>query len=161
MKAAQRCRLTGCDELLSMRVIGLPTPGAQILSKRLLLHMLKTWGQLGIPVGTAQQAINRIAGADFLLTGSLHGAILAQAYGVPWAAYDDGYVDVPEKWYDWADYLGIQIRFVSTLAEGAQWWLTEGRNGAIRELAPLLSAFPYPISSEVRYQCNQTLSSHP
>lgn len=161
MKAAQRCRLTGCDELLSMRVIGLPTPGAQILSKRLLLHMLKTWGQLGIPVGTAQQAINRIAGADFLLTGSLHGAILAQAYGVPWAAYDDGYVDVPEKWYDWADYLGIQIRFVSTLAEGAQWWLTEGRNGAIRELAPLLSAFPYPISSEIRQQWNQALSSHP
>jgi len=158
--AIQRCKLTGCDELLSIRVIGTPSPGLRILPRG-LPEMVRAWVQLGIPVRTAWQAIHRIAGAAFVLTGSLHGAILAQAYGVPWAAFDDGYVDVPEKWYDWADYLGVQIRFVSTLAEGAQWWQTEGRNGAIRDLAPLLSAFPYPISSEIRQQCNQARSSHP
>lgn len=158
--AAQRCRLTGCDELLPMRVLGAPVPGQRI-SPRRLPGMMKARVQLGIPVRTAWQAIQRIAGADFVLTGSLHGAILAQAYGVPWAAFDDGYVDVPEKWYDWADYLGIRIEFVSTLAEGAQWWQITGRNGAIRDLAPLLSAFPYPISGEIRQQCNQARSSHP
>lgn len=158
--AAHRCRLTGCDELLSMRVLGAPVPG-QRMSPRRLPGMMKARAQLGIPVCTAWQTIRRIAGADFVLTGSLHGAILAQAYGVPWASYDDGYVDVPEKWHDWADYLGIQIRFVSTLAAGEQWWQSEGRRGAIRDLAPLLAAFPYPISSEVRQRCNQTLFSHP
>jgi hypothetical protein len=158
--AAQRCRLTGCDELLSMRVLGAPVPG-QRMSPRRLPGMVKARVQLGIPVHTAWQAIQRIAGADFVLTGSLHGAILAQAYGVPWASYDDGYVDVPEKWHDWADYLGIQMRFVSTLAEGEQWWQTEGRNGAIRDLAPLLSAFPYPIDSAICQQPNLALSSYP
>jgi hypothetical protein len=160
ISALQRCHLTGCDELLSIRVIGTSIPGLRLLPRQ-LAGIVRAWVQLGIPVRTVWQTIHRIAGAAFVLTGSLHGAILAQAYGVPWAAFDDGYVDVPEKWYDWADYLGIQIRFVSTLAEGAQWWQTEGRNGAIRDLAPLLSAFPYPISSEVRRLCNQALSSHP
>lgn len=160
VSARQRCDLTGCDELLSIRVIGTSMPGLRVLLRQ-LPGMVRAWVQRGIPMRTPWQAIHRIAGAAFVLTGSLHGAILAQAYGVPWAAYDDGYVDVPEKWYDWADYLGIQIRFVSTLAEGAQWWQTEGRNGAIRDLAPLLAAFPYPISSELRQQCNQARSSHP
>ena len=160
MKAAQRRRLTGCDELLSVRVIGTPVPGLRISPKR-LPGMVRAWARLGIPIRTAWQAINRIAGADFVLTGSLHGAILAQAYDVPWAAYDDGYVDVPEKWYDWADYLGVQIEFVSTLAEGEKWWQAEGCNGAIRDLAPLLSAFPYPISSEIRQRCNRPTASHP
>lgn len=149
ISAVQRCKLTGCDELLSIRVIGTPIPGRRI-SPRRLPQMMRAWVQLGIPIRTAWPAIHRIAGAAFVLSGSLHGAILAQAYGVPWAAFDDGYVDVPAKWHDWADYLGIQIRFVSTLAEGEQWWQTEGCHGALRDLAPLLSAFPYPINSEMR-----------
>jgi hypothetical protein len=142
MLARQRCRLTGCDEFLSVRIIGTPVTGRRI-SPRHLPGMIASWIRLGIPVHTAWQAIHRIAGADFVLTGSLHGAILAQAYGVPWAAYDDGYIDVPEKWYDWADYLGIRIAFVSDLKNGLEWWNTEGRRGTIRDLTPLQEAFPY------------------
>ena len=142
MHAAQRCRLTGCDELLSIRVIGAPVPGRRI-SPRRLPGVIKPFIRFGIPIHTAQQTIRHIAGAGFVLTGSLHGAILAQAYGVPWAAYDDGYVDVPEKWYDWADYLGIRIAFVSDLKMGMNWWRLEGRWGEIGDLAPLAAAFPY------------------
>ena len=160
MTAAQRYRFTGCDALVPSRVIGKPVPSARP-SPRGIWAMAKARLGLGVPIVTGRQAINAIAGADFVLTGSLHGAILAQAYGVPWASYDDGYVDVPVKWYDWADYLGIQIRFVSTLAEGEQWWQTEGRRGAIRDLTPLLSAFPYPINSAICQQPNRALSSYP
>jgi hypothetical protein len=85
----------------------------------------------------------------FVLTGSLHGAILAQAYGVPWAAYDDGYVDVPEKWYDWADYLRIRIAFVSDLRTGLDWWRATGHCGQLRDTAPLLAAFPYRGSGRI------------
>lgn len=92
--------------------------------------------------------MERIAGADFVLSGSLHGAILAQAYGVPWAAYDDGYIDTPAKWLDWTAYLGIQIDFVTTLTEGQIWWRSQGHHGVIRDLSPLLDAFPYPINSD-------------
>lgn len=147
MPTKQRCSLTGCDEVLPMRVIGTPIPGGRISPKR-LLGMMSAWVRIGMPICTAWQVIHRIAGADFVLTGSLHGAILAQAYGVPWAAYDDGYVDVPEKWYDWADYLGIRIAFVPDLKKGMEWWKMEGRCGTIRDLTPLQEAFPYRKESK-------------
>lgn len=142
MLARQRCRLTGCDEFLSVRIMGAPVTARRI-SLRHLRRMLAAWVRLGIPVHTAWQAIYRIAGADFVLTGSLHGAIIAQAYDVPWAAYDDGYVDVPEKWCDWADYLRIHIAFVSDLKNGLEWWNAEGRRGKIRDLNSLQEALPY------------------
>jgi hypothetical protein len=153
-------RLTGCGEVVSPEVIqmqGIGLPGwprkALSLGKALML--------LGLRPHTTWGAVKRIAGATFVLTGSLHGAILAQAYGVPWAAYDDGYIDAPAKWLDWAAFLGIQIEFVSTLADGEKWWQTEGCNGAIRDLSPLLSAFPYPVSGEIHQRCNRPLSLHP
>lgn len=149
MPARRRCFLTGCNEFLSMRVIGVPTPGRRI-SPRRLPGMVSAWARLGTPIRSAWQTINRIAGADFVLTGSLHGAILAQAYGVPWAAYDDGYVDVPEKWCDWADYLGVHITFASDLKAGMNWWQREGRRGQLRDMGLLLAAFPYRgISQDV------------
>jgi hypothetical protein len=87
--------------------------------------------------------VHRIAGASFVLTGSLHGAIIAQAYGVPWAAFDDGCIDTPVKWRDWAEYLGISMAFTPTLEAGRHWWTQEGRRGRIRDLVPLLASFPY------------------
>lgn len=143
MPARQRCSLTGCDAMLPMRVIGAPAPGARISAKG-LPRMIGAWVHHGIPIQTAWQTIRQIAGARFILTGSLHGAILAQAYGVPWAAYIDGYVDVPEKWQDWAAYLGIDLEFVTNLADGRRWWTKYGQAGKVGDLAPLLAAFPYP-----------------
>jgi hypothetical protein len=143
MPAKQRCSLTGCDEVLPMRVIGAPAPGRRI-SPRRLPGLVCAWVRLGLPIRSAWPAIHRIAGADFVLTGSLHGAILAQAYDVPWAAYDDGYIDAPPKWLDWAAYLGIRLEFVTNLAAGQGWWLGEGRRGKVRDLDSLLQAFPYP-----------------
>jgi hypothetical protein len=94
----------------------------------------------------AFSAVRLIAGAEFVLTGSLHGAVLAQSYNVPWAAYNDGgFVDAPPKWYDWAAYLGVDIKFANNLEEGRRWWEEKGKYGRIRSLRPLLNAFPYPI----------------
>lgn len=118
------------------------------MSPRRLPGVMKAWVRLGIPVRTAWQVIHRIAGAGFVLTGSLHGAILAQAYGVPWAAYDDGYVDVPEKWSDWAEYLGVRIVFATDFKTGMDWWKMEGHHGTIRNLTALREAFPYPQESK-------------
>lgn len=142
MSNARRRRLTGCDELLSVRVLGMPVPGLP-LSPRRMVGLVIYWARLKCPLRTARNAIDRIAGAGFVLTGSLHGAILAQVYDVPWAAYDDGYVDVPEKWYDWGAYLGIDVAFVGDVKAGMEWWRTAGRHGRIRDTRPLLAAFPY------------------
>jgi hypothetical protein len=99
-------------------------------------------------VHTVWGLVDQIAGASFILAGSLHAAILAQAYGVPWAAYFDGYVDAPPKWLDWGDYLGIKINFVRDLEEGREWWAEVGRHGRVRDLVPLVKAFPYLKASK-------------
>lgn len=140
--ARVRCRLTGCDEMVATQVFQRQGIG-QLGWKRQVLVLSKLWLYQRVCLYTTWGAVERIAGASFVLTGSLHGAILAQAYGVPWAAYDDGYIDVPSKWADWAAYLGIQLQFVTTLAAGQQWWQCEGQRGVVRDLNQLLEAFPY------------------
>ena len=62
--------------------------------------------------------IDAIAGADFVLAGALHGAIIACAYGVPFAYFDSGHVDPPFKWRDFAALLGIPPSFVTEVASG-------------------------------------------
>jgi hypothetical protein len=98
------------------------------------------------------ELVDLIAGASFVLTGSLHAAILAQVYGVPWAVFDDGYIDFPPKWEDWCAYLGIRPSYVKSLAEGRQWWNDVGVLGQIRGLRRLLASFPYlDASPNARY----------
>lgn len=153
---AQRRRQSGCQKMLSTMVLqpqGFSNPGWS----RQLLGLVRTWLKWGVQPHTVWFAVECIAGAGFVLTGSLHGAILAQAYGVPWAAYDDGYVDAPEKWHDWAAYLGIEINFAPTLDAGRRWWEQTGRYGRIRSLRPLLKAFPYPIQSPAAQQLVEEL----
>ena len=142
--ARARCRATGCDEALStlvLRPAGEGPPRARAVATLAGLYLRR-----GLRVRTLWQAVDRIAGADFVLTGSLHGAILAQAYGVPWAGYTDGAVDAPAKWTDWGAYLGIDLEMVGTLAEGRAWWERSGRFGQVRDLGLLRAAFPSPGS---------------
>lgn len=143
MSARQRCRMTGCNEFLSTRVIGSLTKFNR-RSVRPLLQSIQKWSTLGIQTTSLTHAIKRIAGAHFVLSGSLHAAIVAQAYGVPWAAYDGGYVNAPAKWQDWAAYLGVKLAFAQNLTEGHQWWEQYGHQGHLRSMTPLLRAFPYP-----------------
>jgi len=146
MSAAQRCRLTGCHEVLSAQVIGKPVAGGRVAPTG-LRELRRAYVGCGIPLRTTRQTIHAIAGAQFVLTGSLHGAIVAQAYGVPWALYSDGYVDVPAKWEDWAAYLGITLEVVTDLRSGQRWWQRSGRRARLRDRQSLLAAFPYPLAA--------------
>jgi hypothetical protein len=148
LSAAERCRRTGCDMLIPTQVRFDDRP---YVRRKLRGRVETLYGQTVLAIGcpTLMEAVSQIAGASFVLTGSLHGAILAQAFGVPWAAYYDGYVDTLPKWYDWAAYLGVELDFVRDRAEGEKWWAKYGRHATIRDLRPLLEAFPHPIQSEV------------
>jgi len=139
LSASERRARTGCDEVLSPMVRS-PFRGRVRALPGLLWRRVRH----GLKVHDLDGALALLAGAEFVLTGSLHGAILAQAFGVPWACYHDGYLDAPGKWADWAAYLGIELQMVGSLAEGRQWWRDYGRLGRVRDLAPLLAAFPYP-----------------
>lgn len=56
--------------------------------------------------------LENVAGADFLLTEAMHGAILADAYRTPWVALSICDV-LPFKWQDWCASLGLKYRPVA------------------------------------------------
>ena len=62
--------------------------------------------------------LDRIASAEFVLTASFHGAIIACAYRRPFAFWDNGHIDAPFKWWDFASSVGMPATFARTLAEG-------------------------------------------
>ena len=91
-----------------------------------------------------------IANAKFILTGSLHGAVVAHAYGVPWAfCLPHGDVtNLPFKWYDWYAYLGLVFSrndIVKNIEEGNRWWAENKSRMLYRSLTPLIKCFPYPV----------------
>lgn len=59
------------------------------------------------PRGDAHDVIRRIAAADRVIAESMHGAIVADAFRVPWVAVVTGR-DTPFKWHDWAGALGLR-----------------------------------------------------
>lgn len=90
--------------------------------------------------------LEMIARAKFILSGALHGAIIACAYGVPFSYYDSGYVDVPFKWDDFSASVGIPCLFAKTIADGQEIY-----NEALKAayvplpLTPLLSVAPFTV----------------
>jgi succinoglycan biosynthesis protein ExoV len=53
------------------------------------------------PRGTPQDVIRQIAESDLVLTESLHGAILADTYDIPWIPFATSRNFGTSKWVDW------------------------------------------------------------
>jgi hypothetical protein len=65
-----------------------------------------------------EQFIDALHSAQFILSSSLHGAIVAAAYGRPFAYWDSGNIDIPAKWRDFSESANIPAVFVKNVAEG-------------------------------------------
>jgi hypothetical protein len=95
---------------------------------------------------------NEIISAKFILTSSLHVAITAQSYKIPWAIHlaEGEKLNMPLKWSDVCEYLGIYENFktVDNYEEGLKWWNDTGSKGEIPNLLPLIKSFPFPIKNE-------------
>lgn len=61
------------------------------------------------PRHEAQRVIRQIASARLVIAESMHGAIVADAFRVPWIAVVSGR-DTPLKWHDWALALDMEYR---------------------------------------------------
>ena len=61
------------------------------------------------PRDAPQNVIAQIARASLVLTESLHGAILADAYGVPWQPFTVSRNFSTAKWCDWTLSLGLSV----------------------------------------------------
>lgn len=62
------------------------------------------------PTGDAREVISAIASAPLVLTESMHGAILGDAFRVPWVAISVNHLFNEFKWQDWAESLDITLK---------------------------------------------------
>jgi tetratricopeptide (TPR) repeat protein len=96
------------------------------------------------------QLLDEIAGADFVLAGAMHAAIVAHAYGVPFAFFDAGHLDVPFKWRDFAASIGAPVAFVDNLKDGRTAWADLIQPAARRlPLSPMLAACPWFVRPSI------------
>ncbi len=94
--------------------------------------------------------INAITRARFVLAASLHAAITAAAYGVPFAFWNSGAVDLPFKWQDFAASLHIPCVFHDTLKDGEAWYASEAAPDlSLPPLWPMLASAPLPVRPEL------------
>lgn len=91
---------------------------------------------------SVERFIDALCSADFVLCGALHGAITAAGYSVPFAFWDNGNIDAPFKWADFAALIGIPCAFQASLGEAQAHY--ESFRPAIRipSMWPLLCAAP-------------------
>lgn len=70
------------------------------------------------------ETIDLITGARFVLSGSLKAAMVADAYGIPFAPLSsDGFIECPDKWDDWLTAIGIdEVVFCNNVREGREWY---------------------------------------
>ncbi|MEM7709153.1 MAG: polysaccharide pyruvyl transferase family protein [Pseudomonadota bacterium] len=59
------------------------------------------------PSGEAEAIIRRIAGAERIVAESMHAAIIADAFGIPWQGVSLSADFNARKWHDWSQSLGM------------------------------------------------------
>ena len=90
--------------------------------------------------------LDDIASARFVLAGSLHSAIVACAYGVPFCFWDNGHLDVPFKWRDFSGSVNIGTSFVTSVEDGRNVYDGLHRKNLKRPpLFPILAAAPFHV----------------
>lgn len=96
--------------------------------------------------------IDSIVAADFVLTASLHGAVVAAAYGRPFAFWDAGKVDLPFKWEDLAASMDITCVFHTDLQSGRDWYEAIRAKINLPEAWQLLVNPPFPLQTQAIVQ---------
>lgn len=68
------------------------------------------------PANDSHEVIRKLAGAKLVLAESLHGAIIADAFHVPWIPVSVSPTFNNHKWQDWCDSLEMEIEIQKFLA---------------------------------------------
>jgi polysaccharide pyruvyl transferase len=104
-----------------------------------------------IPSGESfiEQFIDAVVSSRFVLSASLHGAIVAAAYGRPFAFWNPGVIDLPTKWMDFAASIGIPEGFVPDLTQGLSHFKDHiAPHIKIPSLWEALTFAPYPLRAD-------------
>jgi len=84
------------------------------------------------PEDDAHAVIARIAGAPLVLAESMHAAILADAFRVPWIAISLSPQFDGVKWLDWAESLGLDLKVRPLFPEVGRLMRALGRTAPVR-----------------------------
>jgi GT2 family glycosyltransferase len=93
--------------------------------------------------------IDRLVVSDFVLCGSLHAAIVAASYGVPFGFWDSGAIDLPFKWADFAASVSVAAEFFRNVRDAKSHYEQNMRNTLrVPLLTPLLTVSPFLVRPE-------------
>ena len=94
-----------------------------------------------------QGFIDAIASARFVMANAMHAAVIALAYGVPFAFWTGSYVNHPFKWHDFAEGVGFEAPFASSFCDGIAAYdrCRPDRAFSAWDAAPLISVCPYGL----------------
>lgn len=97
--------------------------------------------------GEFQEKLRQIVEAEFVVTSSLHVAIVRVAYGLPWAfAWPPGCLpEYPFKYFDFCQAVGIPFERCLDLRAARKWWAATGSAAVVdaQELDALIAIFPF------------------
>lgn len=94
--------------------------------------------------------VDRLCSSRFVLTGSLHAAIIAAAYRIPFAFWDSGNINIPFKWRDFAASINVPCEFQPDIAAAIRHHDGEiAPRLRLPDLGPLLSASPFEVRRDV------------
>ncbi|AZN72618.1 polysaccharide pyruvyl transferase family protein [Georhizobium profundi] len=96
------------------------------------------------PCGEAKSVIRAIASAELVVAESMHAAILADAFRVPWVAVTTSNSINSFKWTDWARSVGVEYAprrlpissRAEAIAKGASFWGVDFANRKMTATAP-------------------------
>lgn len=92
--------------------------------------------------------IDALTSADFVLTASLHGAIIAAAYGTGFAYWRAETIDLPLKWDDFSRSISIETTFVDHVEEGRRVYVdATSQQLTLPSTLPLLAVAPFPLKA--------------
>lgn len=126
------------------------TGGTIFVPHRSTARLDLDWDRIGrhaglrvvLPGGEARAVIADIARADLVVTESLHGAILADAFRVPWVPIRISNEFNDFKWQDWAESVEVALRIQEALALPRRLWFL--LRDARARLRPARTAGPAP-----------------
>jgi len=96
------------------------------------------------PRGSPREIVARIASAKVVLTESLHGAVFADLYGVPWHAFAPSRHFGVTKWVDWLAGLGRDLELTLVPAPDPRLVFAYGRRNE-------------PLGSRLRFTVDQAM----
>jgi succinoglycan biosynthesis protein ExoV len=83
------------------------------------------------PRADPREVVRKIASASLVLTESLHGAILADTYGIPWSVFATSANFGTSKFVDWCESVGLKFHLTYVPPPNPQQILEQGKGQAV------------------------------